>query len=100
MADVPDVILLDLAIPKISGLDVLQRIKGNSRISDVPVVVLSGTGDEVVAQVCMDLGASMYIVKPISEVHVMNVIVAIQRHWLASENFRRWTIERSERRAA
>jgi two-component system response regulator len=100
LADAPDVILLDLALPKISGINVLQRIKSNARISDIPVVVLSGNGDEVMAQVCMDLGASMYIIKPISEVHVMNVIVAIQRHWLASENFRRWTIERSERRAA
>jgi CheY-like chemotaxis protein len=100
LAEVPDVILLDLGLPKISGLSVLRKIKGNARSADIPVVVLSGADDEGMAQVCMDLGANMYLTKPLSYVEVMNIIVAIQKHWLAAESFRSWTVELSERRAA
>jgi hypothetical protein len=100
LAEVPDVILLDLGLPKVSGLDVLRRIKENARLSDIPVVVLSGSDDEETAHVCMDLGANMYILKPISYVQVMNVIVAVQKHWLAAENFRTFDIQWSDRRAA
>jgi CheY-like chemotaxis protein len=93
IAEVPDVILLDLGLPKISGLNVLRRLKENARVSDIPVVVLSAADDEGTAQVCMNLGANMYIVKPISGVQVMNIIVAVQKHWLAVENFRAFDIE-------
>ncbi len=100
ITDVPDVILLDLGLPKVSGLNVLRRIKDNARVADIPVVVLSGAEDEEMAQVCMDLGASMYIIKPLSYVQVMNVIVAVQKHWLAAENFRQFEMGWSERRVA
>ena len=100
LTDVPDVILLDLGLPKLSGLIVLRRIKEDARISDVPVVVLSGADDEGMAQTCMNLGADMYIVKPISYVHVMNIIVAVEKHWLAVENFRGFDAQWSERIAA
>lgn len=97
LAEVPDVILLDLGLPKISGLVVLQRIKEHARVSEIPVVVLSGADDEGMAQFCMNHGANMYIVKPISCVHVMNIIVAVQKHWLAVENVRGLDIEWSKR---
>ncbi len=97
---VPDVILLDLGLPKLSGLIVLRRIKEDARVSDVPVVVLSGADDEGMAQTCMNLGANMYIVKPISYVHVMNIIVAVEKHWLAVENFHRFDVQWRERIAA
>jgi CheY-like chemotaxis protein len=100
LAEVPDVVLLDLGLPKVSGLDVLRRIKESARVSDIPVVVLSGADDEGIAQVCMNLGANMYIVKPISYVQVMNIIVAVQKHWLAVEAFRGFDVTRSERNAA
>ncbi len=98
--EVPDVILLDLGLPKVSGLIVLQRIKENARVSEVPVVVLSGVDDEGMAQTCMNLGADMYIVKPISYLHVMNIIVAVEKHWLAVENFRGFDVQWRERIAA
>lgn len=98
--DAPDVILLDLGLPKVSGLNVLRRIKENVRVADIPVVVLSGSDDEAMAQVCMNLGANMYITKPISLMHVMNVIVAVHNHWLATDNFRKFEVEWSQRRAA
>jgi two-component system response regulator len=100
LGDVPDVILLDLGLPKVSGLNVLRRIKETGRVADIPVVVLSGANDEGMAQACMNLGANTYIVKPISHVQVMNIIVAVQKHWLASENFGEFDIDWSERRAA
>jgi two-component system response regulator len=100
LADVPDVILLDLGLPRISGLSVLGQIKETPRVADIPVVVLSGADNEGTAQVCMDLGANMYIVKPISYVHVMNIIVAVQKHWLAAENLRGFDVQWNERTVA
>jgi two-component system response regulator len=84
----PDVVLLDLGLPRVSGLDVLRKLKEHPRAADVPIVMLSGADDEGTAQVCMSLGSTMYVVKPLTALDVMNVIVAIQKHWLAIENFR------------
>jgi two-component system response regulator len=87
LAETPDVVLLDLGLPEISGLELLRRIKANVRVADIPVVVLSGADDDLTARVCMDLGASMYIIKPVSYAQVMNIIVAVQKHWMATEQF-------------
>lgn len=100
VVDVPDVILLDIGLPRVSGLDVLRRVKEDVRVADIPVIVLSGADDEATAQVCMNLGANMYIVKPISSVQVMNIIVAVEKHWLAAENFDAFDLNWRERRAA
>lgn len=100
LTGVPDVVLLDIGLPDVSGLIVLRRIKDHDYLADVPVVMLSGADNDRLARVCMDLGANMYIVKPFSYVQAMNVIVAVQKHWLAAENFRRMAAQWSELRAA
>ncbi len=100
LAETPDVVLLDLGLPQLSGLSVLRRVKENARTADIPVIVISGADDEETARVCMNLGATMYLVKPISFLEVMNVIVAVQQHWLAAENFRRLELRWSDSRIA
>lgn len=59
----PDLILLDLMLPKMSGFGFLRIVKGNPNIAAIPVVVLTALGDEEIAREAMDLGAVGYLTK-------------------------------------
>jgi DNA-binding response OmpR family regulator len=58
-------ILLDLNLPDMSGIDILGRIKGNAHLKRSPVVILTTTDDSREIQRCYDLGANVYITKPV-----------------------------------
>jgi len=58
-------VLLDLNLPDMSGLDILEQIKSNEYTRRLPVVVLTTTDDEQEIQKCYDLGANVYITKPV-----------------------------------
>lgn len=58
-------ILLDLNLPDMSGIDILQKIKTNTHTKRLPVVILTTTDDEREIQRCYDLGANVYITKPV-----------------------------------
>jgi CheY-like chemotaxis protein len=62
----PLLILLDLNLPDMSGIDVLKRIKENEHLKRSPVVVLTTTDDTVEIQRCYDLGCNVYITKPVN----------------------------------
>jgi two-component system response regulator len=62
----PELILLDLNLPDISGIDLLTWIKKDPRFSPIPVVILTGSNVDDDIQRSYDLGASTYLVKPIS----------------------------------
>ncbi len=70
----PDLILLDINLPDISGIDLLTRIKRDSRFSHIPVVILTGSNVNDDIQKSYDLGASTYLVKPISNDALMLVM--------------------------
>jgi DNA-binding response OmpR family regulator len=59
----PDLIFLDLRIPKISGLDLLQILRSNPKTTDIPVVILSNFDDEATISKGLELGAREYIIK-------------------------------------
>ncbi len=62
----PALILLDLNLPDMSGIDILQKIKAEgSPLRRTPVIVLTTTDDKVEIQRCYDLGANVYITKPV-----------------------------------
>lgn len=61
----PQVILLDLGLPKMSGLEVLRRLKEESRTQSIPVVVLTISQDGADVEECRRLGAATYLVKPV-----------------------------------
>ncbi len=58
-------VLLDLNLPDMSGIDILEQIKSNEHTRRLPVVVLTTTDDEREIQKCYDLGANVYITKPV-----------------------------------
>ena len=59
-------LLLDLNLPDMTGLDILEQIKGNQHLQCIPVVVLTTTDDAQEIRRCYDHGASFYITKPVS----------------------------------
>ena len=61
----PLLILLDLNLPDMSGIDILKRIKENEHLRVSPVIVLTTTDDKVEIQRCYDLGCNVYITKPV-----------------------------------
>ncbi len=58
-------VLLDLNLPDMTGVDILKRIKENPRLKRAPVVVLTTTDDKQEIQRCYDLGANVYVTKPV-----------------------------------
>ncbi|NPV61835.1 MAG: response regulator [Methanotrichaceae archaeon] len=70
----PGLILLDLNLPDISGIELLTRIKKDPRFSPIPVVILTGSNVDDDIQRSYDLGASTYLVKPISSQALMSAL--------------------------
>ena len=65
ISDQPQVILLDINLPKIDGLEVLRRIKADLRTRSIPVVVLTSSKHDINIAICKRLGVQSYIVKPV-----------------------------------
>ena len=61
----PVLVLLDLNLPDMSGIDILQRIKADPVMKRTPVIVLTTTDDKLEIQRCYDLGCNVYITKPV-----------------------------------
>jgi CheY-like chemotaxis protein len=62
----PALILLDLNLPDMSGIDILAKVKGDDKLRRTPVVVLTTTDDKVEIQRCYDMGCNVYITKPVN----------------------------------
>jgi len=67
-------VLLDLNLPDMTGVDILQRVKENEHTKRSPVVILTTTDDEREIQRCYDLGANVYITKPVGYEGFANAI--------------------------
>jgi two-component system, response regulator len=79
--DHPQVVLLDLHLPKIGGLEVLRRIKSDPRTSSIPVVVLTSSKDDRDVIESKRLGAETYIVKPVSLENFSAMTLKLSMHW-------------------
>jgi CheY-like chemotaxis protein len=78
----PDVILLDLKLPKVGGLEVLRRLRGEERTRRVPVVVLTSSNEEKDIQSSYDLGANSFVRKPVDFTQFMEVARQLGQYWL------------------
>lgn len=80
-AALPVVILLDLKLPRVSGLEVLRRLKGHARFANVPVVVLTTSREDGDVQAAYALGVNSYIVKPVEFEKFIEVAAQIDLYW-------------------
>ncbi len=77
----PVVILLDLKLPKISGLDVLRALKSHPVYKRIPVVVLTTSKEDADVDTAYSVGANSYIVKPVDFEKFMEVAGQIEMYW-------------------
>jgi len=77
----PQIILLDLSLPKVNGLEVLRRIKSDPRTAQIPVIVLTGSSHERDLQASKRLGAAAYIVKPLDIRNLTEVTTQLRLQW-------------------
>lgn len=78
----PKVVLLDLKLPKIDGLEVLERLKADPRTRAIPVVVLTSSQEDGDLQKAYKLGANSYIVKPVDFGRFTEVVRELGLYWL------------------
>ncbi len=78
----PKVILLDLKMPKIDGIEVLEQIKSNELTKKIPVVVLTSSKENPDIDKCYALGANSYIVKPVDFTGFMEAISHSGMYWV------------------
>ena len=85
----PDVVLLDLNMPQMDGLSVLQAIRGNPATATLPVVILSTSRERSDVQRSYTLGANAYVVKPLDYDHFHRTIASVLDFWTGQNQVNR-----------
>ena len=78
----PRFVLLDLKLPKLDGLEVLKRIKGDPRTKNVPVVILTSSKEAPDLRTAYEYGVNSYLCKPVEFGEFVNVVKQIGLYWL------------------
>lgn len=76
----PDLVLLDVMVPKLSGYEVCQRMRAEPKWRDIKIVMLSAKGREVEVNKGMSLGADLYVTKPFSSAELVATIQQLLEH--------------------
>ncbi|MFZ5450102.1 MAG: response regulator [Thermodesulfobacteriota bacterium] len=82
LAERPKVIFLDLKLPRVNGLEVLQKIKSDDRTRTIPVVILTSSQEEMDIARSYDLGVNSYMVKPVDFDKFFQVVEELGFYWL------------------
>jgi two-component system response regulator len=82
-AAMPAVVLLDLMLPKVSGLDVLKRVRDSERTKLLPVVVLTSSDEAGDIQRSYELGANSYVCKPVDFSRFSRTVSQLGQYWLS-----------------
>jgi CheY-like chemotaxis protein len=73
----PDLILLDLLMPRINGFDFLKEIKADKKNKDIPIIVVSALTDQENIQKAMSLGANEFITKPVDVQKLVDIVASV-----------------------
>jgi CheY-like chemotaxis protein len=86
--ELPHVVLLDLGLPGMGGLEVLQQIRNNPQTHNLPVVILSTSDEEADKRQGYAIGANSYILKPVEFKRFVHVVERFAEYWLdLNENY-------------
>ena len=80
--DAPKVVLLDLKLPRVDGLEVLTAIKADERTQAIPVVIITSSAEDPDVQKAYQLGANSYVIKPVQFDSFMDAMVRVGIYWL------------------
>ena len=80
--NIPKVILLDLKMPKVNGLQVLQKLKSEERTKRIPVVILTSSNEDPDIQECYRLGVNSYVVKPVQFEQFVKSVSELGLYWM------------------
>ncbi len=69
-----DLIICDLMMPELDGIEILTRLRRNSDVSNIPFIVISGNKDEASQELLLTLGANYYLIKPFTPEKLLKVI--------------------------
>lgn len=78
----PKVVLLDLKMPRLTGLEVLERLKGSPKTRGIPVVIMSSSFDRTDVQRAYALGANSYVVKPVAFEQYSETLGRVAVYWM------------------
>ena len=80
--DFPKLILLDLKMPKVSGIQVLEKLKSDPELKFIPIVMLTSSNEGPDIEKCYAMGANSYIVKPVDSDNFFKAIKEIGMYWM------------------
>jgi two-component system, response regulator len=83
-SDIPSLTLLDLKLPKVSGIEVLRRIRADERTRRMPVVILTSSNEEQDRAAGYDYGVNSYIRKPVDFQQFLQVVLQLGLYWLVT----------------
>jgi len=80
----PVIVLLDLKMPKVTGVEVLREVKSDDKLKCIPMVMLTSSREAQDLRECYRLGANGYVVKPVDAKHFTQAITNIGAYWAAT----------------
>jgi len=80
--DLPRAVLLDIKMPRVDGVEVLRELKGDERLSHVPVVMLTSSAEPSDIATCYALGVNSYVVKPVDIDEYFRSVGEVGRYWV------------------
>jgi two-component system response regulator len=81
-AGLPRLVLLDMNLPRLNGIEVLKRLKMEERTRNVPVVVFTTSKQEADVSACYACGANSFVTKPIGSDEFARTVIAVANYWL------------------